>query len=80
VASRYFDPVEYRSIGGLFGAALMNSQKTHCKAGHEFTDKNTYVVQPQRGTSYRACRKCRARRMAELKRKRRLLEKVVHDA
>lgn len=36
--------------------ASINSRRTHCKRGHEFTAANTYV--PSR-TNYRACRTCR---------------------
>jgi hypothetical protein len=36
--------------------SAINSRKTHCINGHEFTSKNTYI-HPKRGT--RLCRKCR---------------------
>lgn len=36
--------------------ALMNSQKTHCKHGHEFTPENTYTFR-----GMRQCKKCHHR-------------------
>ncbi len=42
----------------------LNSRKTHCKRGHEFTLKNTGV---QRSDGGRVCRKCKA--TAESKRR-----------
>ncbi len=43
-----------------FRTANMNSRKTHCGHGHEFTPENTayYVF---RGRTWRSCRTCRAR-------------------
>lgn len=42
----------------------LNSRKTHCKRGHEFTQANTGV---QRSDGGRVCRKCKA--IAESKRR-----------
>ena len=38
------------------GPAAINSKKTHCVNGHEFTEENTYLVGPAR--SRRNCRIC----------------------
>lgn len=37
------------------------ASKTHCKNGHEFTERNTYV-RTSRGWTERMCRRCRADR------------------
>lgn len=36
-----------------------NRQKTHCKRGHKFTARNTYI---RPGTNFRTCRTCEAAR------------------
>lgn len=51
-----------RSYHGSSGAA--NSEKTHCKNGHEFTPQNTYL----RPTGGRQCKRCRADRAAQARR------------
>ena len=33
--------------------------KTHCPAGHEFTDENVYVWTDRHGRCHRHCRACR---------------------
>lgn len=38
------------------GKTAVNSRKTHCRNGHEFTPENTYLV-PKRNT--RHCKQCR---------------------
>lgn len=64
----HLEPVEpgenYRRGNGFSG---INSRKTHCPGGHEYDAPNTYV--DARGQ--RHCRKCRAQRQAEYKRRRR---------
>jgi len=42
-----------------------NTGKTHCKLGHEFTDKNTYYFVNPNGNLGRSCRKCKATREAK---------------
>jgi len=44
------------------GPTAINASKTHCKRGHEFTPKNTYV----RGdTGHRQCKQCRRDRVKQ---------------
>lgn len=43
------------------GWASVNKAKTHCKAGHEFNEKNTYMT----SAGSRQCRSCSARRQRE---------------
>lgn len=54
--------------------SLVNNQRssnyvgaTHCVAGHEFTDENTYWQPPSTSqpSGQRVCRKCKARRARE---------------
>lgn len=39
------------------GEGVRNSQKTHCKYGHEYTEENTYRYN---NGKWRNCRKCKA--------------------
>ena len=43
------------------GPSSVNSRKTHCKRGHEFTEENTHVAT----SGKRTCIKCRRRRKQE---------------
>jgi hypothetical protein len=51
----HMEPVSGRvnTLRGV-GITALNSQKTHCPKGHEFTDENTYVTP----TGRRVCREC----------------------
>lgn len=40
--------------------AGVNSRKTHCQNGHEFTVENTYYRPKSDGKIWRTCRKCAA--------------------
>jgi len=42
--------------------AAVNAAKTHCKAGHEFTEENTWVSPT---TGRRKCRTCQSKRRKE---------------
>jgi len=59
----HLEPVTHRvnNNRGTSRSAL-NSRKTHCVNGHEFTPENTYI-HPKRGT--RACKTCAKLRSAE---------------
>jgi hypothetical protein len=37
---------------------IKQQQKTHCKAGHEFTPENTYTGHSMNGRPRRTCRQC----------------------
>jgi hypothetical protein len=55
---------------GLPGWKL-NSLKTHCPQGHEYTESNTYFWEDREGRMHRKCRKCtivRAQRQHERER------------
>lgn len=47
------------ALGGLANGKRQRS-RSHCKSGHEFTDKNTYISRQ----GWRRCRHCRAEREA----------------
>jgi hypothetical protein len=49
------------------------SRHSHCKLGHEFTDRNTYIA--NRG--YQVCRKCKALHEVKYREDRRLSEAVA---
>lgn len=55
-----------------YNPASMNSKRTHCIYGHEFTDANTY-----RNGGRRSCRQCNNRRTRERYRQR--VEAVVDE-
>lgn len=44
--------------GERVGQARINAAKTHCKNGHEFTPKNTYIATRPNGHKYRICKTC----------------------
>ena len=44
-----------------------NTQKTHCRQGHEYTEENTYVA----SNGHRACRTCRRKWNSESRRRKR---------
>jgi hypothetical protein len=52
----------HENIGRGLSPQVLNSRKTHCKRGHEFTLANTYVSF-YRGRPRRRCRACHAERM-----------------
>lgn len=47
------------------GLAAMNSRKTHCKNGHEFTKENTRYATRRSGRTFRVCRSCHRARSAQ---------------
>jgi hypothetical protein len=65
----HLEPVTQREnlLRGV-GISALNSQKTHCVNGHEFTAENTYIF-PRDGT--RQCRACRREADAQRKPRRR---------
>lgn len=46
------------------GPAAQNARKTHCDRDHELSEANTYTAKRRNGTTWRACRKCRAENQA----------------
>lgn len=48
--------------------SAINARRTHCKHGHVFDDRNTYI---RKDNGNRVCIKCRNRRLRELYRRRR---------
>lgn len=53
---------------GKTNAAYLNSVKTHCIRGHEFTDENTYMSKD----NHRTCKLCHKRRVRDYLNRRRL--------
>lgn len=44
----------------------LQSVKTHCKHGHEYTPENTLIIRHKTtGTSQRSCKKCQLKRASE---------------
>jgi len=67
--------IAYRIKKGLDVMAPPFRERTHCKAGHEWTEANTYVTMVKRkngnGTrTQRFCRQCRAKHQADLRARR----------
>lgn len=67
--------IKYRATKGLPLEAPPIHKRTHCKAGHEWTEANTYVTTVKRkdgnGTrTQRFCRQCRAKHQADLRARR----------
>jgi hypothetical protein len=58
------------------GADHPNTQKTHCKYGHEFTPENTMAVPGWNGAGARRCRICSNKRSNESHARRRALTKT----
>jgi len=56
----HLEPVRHK-INCSRGKVNQNKNKTHCKNGHEFTEKNTYHFR-----NFRQCRKCEIKRKAIL--------------
>lgn len=56
--------IKYRAAKGLSIDAPRQGEQTHCKAGHEWSEANTYVATTKRKQGgyreQRFCRKCRA--------------------
>lgn len=52
----HLEPVTHREnvVRGV-GPTAINAAKTHCVNGHEFTPENTYVFEPRRMRTCRAC-------------------------
>lgn len=69
VRPEHLDPVPHAVNVGRGDGGQHNAMKTHCPAGHEFTEANTYIVNAERG--WRACRECRRNQTREAQRRRR---------
>lgn len=54
VNPRHLEPVTHAENVRRGISGWQQKAKTHCKRGHEFSEKNTYV----RPDTHRACRKC----------------------
>ena len=54
----HLEPVTHSENVRRGSGAAAQRALTHCKHGHEFTPKNTYLKPP---TGYRGCRNCRRR-------------------
>lgn len=50
--------MKQNAIENSASASALNAQKTHCKHGHEFTFKNTYLYLMKTGGQARICKKC----------------------
>lgn len=63
--------IRYRVSKGLPADAPRIQDRTQCKAGHEWNDKNTYMTKVKRKQGgyrmQRYCRVCRARAQADLR-------------
>lgn len=82
------DPTDCRVANLAYGTASQNaydrvrhgthneSRKTHCKRGHEFTAKNTYLS-PQSGG--RVCEKCRMMRQRKEVERRPIIRRPRYD-
>lgn len=58
---RHLEPVTSReNVLRSLAPSALNAKKTHCKHGHAFTSKNTFVYPTRWGTG-RGCRQCRNR-------------------
>lgn len=65
VNPEHMEPVTAReNIMRGMGVTAINAAKTHCKHGHEFTNKNTYIDPSMNGAN-RACKTCRKYRLQE---------------
>jgi len=68
--------VSYRFRKGLPLDAPPIHERTHCKAGHEWTEANTYITTVKRKQggmrTQRYCRQCRAKHQADLRARRNL--------
>ena len=53
-----------------------NREKTHCPAGHPYSDENTYINKRGDGSAFRACRICRKEQKRESQRRLRQLKKA----
>lgn len=79
VRPTHLDPVPHAVNVERGEAGRHNAEKTHCPAGHEFTEANTYLVEPER--DWRACRECRRNttRIAQ-RRSRGTADDAVHNS
>lgn len=73
----HIEPVTNREnlLRGV-GPTATNAAKTHCKRGHEFTDKNTWVRDSPRG-KMRHCRKCAQGQQDAMRRKQGVWDKSL---
>lgn len=71
--------IRYRVSKGLQADAPRIQDRTQCKAGHEWNDKNTYTTKVKRKQGgyriQRFCRVCRARAQADLRTRREVVNK-----
>jgi hypothetical protein len=54
---------------------FFHGKKTHCKNGHEFNEKNTYVILSKSGHIWRGCNECHRSGQNERRRNKRLENK-----
>jgi hypothetical protein len=60
------------------GPSAIFARATHCIAGHEFIQANTYRVKTARGNNARRCRACHARRSREAQQRQRETKDRAH--
>lgn len=65
------NPAHWEAVPGVVNVArgksfsAVNARKTHCPAGHELTEENTYRVHGGRGRQCKTCTKARAKQQQQ---------------